>query len=423
MSTNRYSSSYEWKAVLLLSLGFGLLSLDRWIIAPLFPIMMEDLNLNYQDLGNITAILALTWGVASILLGGLSDKLGRRRVLIPSIIGFSLLAGFTGLASGLTSLLLLRALMGFFEEVYTPVSVALTQEASKESRRGLNIGIQQCTFALIGLGLGPIIATQLLKVVPSWHWVFFVSCIPGFIVAFLLYRIIREPEFIQKPVKQSEKRSWSEIFKYRNIILCMVGLFGLMSCFFVIGAMMPNYLTDYLSLSISEMGIVTSAVGFGGFAGALLIPFISDRVGRKPVLFVSFIIAIVSLLAFTQVSGNLVLLFSLLFIIACCTFGNIVMLAAIVSVESVPPVLAASAAGIPIGTGEIFGGGAAPAIAGYVAQNYGIQNILYIGLIGLVVSIVISLFLKETAPIKVAAKQKLDKVRVTGSDAVQTMDN
>jgi len=294
MSTSNYSKSYEWKAVLLLSLGFGLLSLDRWIIAPLFPIIMVDLNLNYQDLGNITAVLAIAWGIASILLGGLSDKLGRRRVLIPSIIGFSLLSGFTGFASGLMSLLFLRALMGFFEGGYTPVSVALTQEASKVSRRGFNIGIQQCTFALIGLGIGPIIATQLLKVVPSWHWVFFVSCIPGFIVAYLLYRIIREPEFIQKPVKQVEKRSWGEIFKYRNVILCMVGLFGLMSCFFVIGALMPNYLTDYLHLSVSDMGVVTSAVGFGGFVGALLIPFISDRVGRKPVLFVSFMIAIAS---------------------------------------------------------------------------------------------------------------------------------
>ncbi|WP_313234781.1 MFS transporter [Sporosarcina ureae] len=415
MSTNGYSNSYEWKAVLLLSLGFGLLSLDRWMIAPLFPIIMEDLNLNYQDLGNITAVLALTWGVASILLGGLSDKLGRRKVLIPSIIGFSLLAGLTGLASGLTGLLLLRALMGFFEGGYTPVSVALTQEASKESRRGLNIGIQQCTFALIGLGLGPIIATQLLKVVPSWHWVFVVSCIPGFIVAYLLYRVIREPEFIQKPVKQVEKRSWSEIFKYRNVILCMIGLFGLMSCFFVIGSMMPNYLTDYLNLSISEMGFISSAVGFGGFAGALLIPFISDHVGRKPVLFVSFIIAIVSLVAFTQVSSNQFLLFSLLFVVACCTFGNIVLLAAIVSVESVPPVLAASAAGIPIGTGEIFGGGAAPAIAGFVAQNYGIQNIFYIGIIGLVISIVISLFLVETAPVKVAAKNEQEKVGMANS--------
>lgn len=411
MSTKNYSNGYEWKAVLFLSLGFGLVSLDRWIIAPLFPIMMEDLNLNYQDLGNITAILALTWGVSSVLLGGLSDKLGRRKVLIPSILGFSLLAGLSGIiATGLTSLLLLRALMGFFEGGYTPTSVALTQEASKESRRGLNIGIQQCTFALIGLGFGPIIATQLLKVVPSWHWVFVVSCIPGFVVAYLLYRVIREPEFIQKPVEQEEMRSWGEIFKYRNVILCMVGLFGLMSCFFVIGAMMPNYLTDYLKLSVSDMGLVTSAVGFGGFVGALLIPFISDRVGRKPVLFGSFIIAIVSLLAFTQVSSNLFLLFTLLFIIACCTFGNIVMLAAIVSVESVPPALVASAAGIPIGTGEIFGGGAAPVIAGFVAQNYGIQNILYIGLIGLSVSIVISFFLKETAPIKVAGKHEQDEI-------------
>lgn len=412
MTTKNYSSSYEWKAILLLSLGFGLVSLDRWIIAPLFPTMMKDLHLNYQDLGNITAVLALTWGVSSVFLGGLSDKLGRRKVLIPAIIGFSLLTGLSGIATGLTSLLLLRGFMGFFEGGYTPTSIALTQEASKESRRGLNIGIQQCTFALIGLGFGPIIATQLLKVVPSWHWVFVVSSIPGLVLAYLLYRVIREPEFIQKPVEQMEKRSWAEIFKFKNIILCMVGLFGLMSCFFVIGAMIPNYLTDYLKLSVSDMGFVTSAVGFGGFAGALLIPYISDRVGRKPVLMASFFIAIISLLAFTQTSTNLFLLFILLFIMACCTFGNIVMLAAIVSVESVPAVLAASAAGIPIGAGEIFGGGAAPAIAGFVAQNYGIQNTLYIGLVGLVVSIVISVFLKETAPIKVTLKQEQDDIQV-----------
>ncbi|MCQ6279358.1 hypothetical protein [Bacillus sp. EB600] len=74
--------------------------------------------------------------------------------------------------------------------------------------------------------------------------------------------------------------------------------------------------------------------------------------------------------------------------------------------------MAASAAGIPIGAGEIFGGGAAPAIGGFVAQNYGIQNTLYIGLVGLVVSIVISVFLKETAPIKVTLKQEQDDIQV-----------
>jgi hypothetical protein len=46
----KWDTSYEWKAVTLLGLGFGLVGLDRWIIAPLFPFMMKDLNLNYQDL-------------------------------------------------------------------------------------------------------------------------------------------------------------------------------------------------------------------------------------------------------------------------------------------------------------------------------------------------------------------------------------
>jgi hypothetical protein len=52
-------SKYEAKAVALLGLGFGLLALDRWSLATLFPEISKDLNLNYQDLGNLTGILAI----------------------------------------------------------------------------------------------------------------------------------------------------------------------------------------------------------------------------------------------------------------------------------------------------------------------------------------------------------------------------
>lgn len=37
MKANEWDTSYEWKAVTLLALGFGLVGLDRWLIAPLFP--------------------------------------------------------------------------------------------------------------------------------------------------------------------------------------------------------------------------------------------------------------------------------------------------------------------------------------------------------------------------------------------------
>lgn len=136
------SSHYEAKAVGLLGIGFRLLALDRWSLATLFPSISKDLHLNYQDLGNLSGILAIAWGVTAIFMGRAADRLGWRKVLLPAIIGFSLMAGFAGLATGFTALYLMRLLMGVFEGAYTPVSIAATTEASKPERRGLNVGIQ-----------------------------------------------------------------------------------------------------------------------------------------------------------------------------------------------------------------------------------------------------------------------------------------
>src|SRR6476660_7057126 len=84
-------SNYEAKAVALLGLGFGLLALDRWSLATLFPQISKDLHLNYQDLGNLTGILAIAWGITAILVGRAADHFGRRKVLLPAVIGFSLM--------------------------------------------------------------------------------------------------------------------------------------------------------------------------------------------------------------------------------------------------------------------------------------------------------------------------------------------
>src|SRR6185437_16347685 len=86
----RWDLGYEWKAVTLLCLGFGLVGIDRFMIMPLFPVMAQELKLDYQDLGHITGVLAIAWGVAAMFMGNLSDRLGHRKVVIPAIIVFSL---------------------------------------------------------------------------------------------------------------------------------------------------------------------------------------------------------------------------------------------------------------------------------------------------------------------------------------------
>ena len=130
-----WDPSYEWKAVLTLSLAFGLVGLDRFILPPLFPAMMKDLDLNYQDLGNLVGALGIAWGVSAIVIGGLSDRLGRRRVLVPAVVLFSLLSVFSGMATGLISLLFMRAIMGVAEGAVAPTGVAAAVEASHPARQ------------------------------------------------------------------------------------------------------------------------------------------------------------------------------------------------------------------------------------------------------------------------------------------------
>jgi MFS family permease len=408
MNNKKWDSAYEWKAVALLALGFGLVGLDRFIILPLFPVMMRDLNLNYQDLGNISAVLALAWGISSMFMGRLSDRIGRRKVIIPSVIMFSLLAGLSGLATGVGALLLIRAVMGVAEGAFTPTSIAATAEASHPRRLGMNIGIQQAFFPLLGLGLAPIVATQLLLIVPSWRWVFVLVSVPGFLIAWLLYRVLREPREAAATVQQQAVTGtrWTTVLLQRNVLLNIACMFCMLTCLFVSSVMLPNYLTDYLHMGMQQMGFVMSAIGFGGFCGMVLMPTLSDRLGRKPVALLSCLATGLALSLMIQTGAEPVKLFLLLFATTFFNFSMICMTVGPLTSESVPPALVSTATGLVVGIGEVFGGGVAPALAGYIAQHHGIENTLYLALSGAVLGLIVALFLRETAPRRVLLKTR-----------------
>jgi len=397
---NKWNARYEYTAVAMLALGFGLVGLDRFIILPLFPVMMAELRLDYQDLGNISAILAIAWGISSIFMGRLSDRIGRRKVLIPAVLLFSLLAGLSGLANGVAALLLIRAVMGVSEGAFTPTAIAATAESSHPSRRGLNIGIQQAFFPILGLGLAPILATQLLLVLPSWRWVFVVVSLPGFLLAWFMYRRLRETRAPAAAEAPQEQGRWLDALRYRNVPLNILGMFCMLTSLFVLSVMMPNYLTDYLHLGVQQMGFVMSAIGLGGFIGQLVLPGLSDRLGRKPVVLGSFVATGACIWLLMHTGAEPLTLFALLFLTTFFNFSMICMTVGPLTGESVPLPLVSTATGLVVGIGEVFGGGVAPALAGYIAQHHGIQYTLYLALGGVALGLAAASLLRETAPLR-----------------------
>lgn len=405
MTAFHHDAGYERRTLILLGLSFGLVGFDRWLMAPLFPHMMRELGLNFSQLGSMIGVLGVAWGLWSIAMGPLSDRIGRRKILVVTMVAFSLLSSLSGFASGFMSLMLLRAAMGVAEGTFTPASLAANSEASLPARRGLNLGLQLSMMPLMGLGLAPIVATQLLQVVPSWHWVFTISAVPGLVIAALIWRCIRDRSAAAPAAAADHagKPRWTELLIRRNVIVATAAILCAMSGIFVIGAMVPTYLVTVLHLDTQSMGFVASAVGFGGFFGSFVLAGISDYIGRRPTALIAFAAAAVLLYCFSCTGSNPKLLFALLFGVAFFAIGLLSLLSGPVATEAAPPGLVASTIGLVSGVGEIFGGGVAPVIAGFVAQHFGLARTLDFALYSLIAGAAIAVLLVETAPRRRAA--------------------
>ncbi|CAH2803483.1 MAG: hypothetical protein PPHEINF_5492 [uncultured Paraburkholderia sp.] len=144
---------YEWKMVVFLAVLFGIVGLDRLVIVYLFPVLLPELKLNNTQAGAIASVLALTWAISTRVLGSLSDRHGRRKILLGSSILFSVMTSFTGVAKSFHSMLLVRGLLGVGEGGVFSASVATIDEISTPSRRGLNLGIHQSFFPFWVLAL------------------------------------------------------------------------------------------------------------------------------------------------------------------------------------------------------------------------------------------------------------------------------
>jgi predicted MFS family arabinose efflux permease len=396
---------HENQVVAVLALGFGLVGIDRFLITTLFPLIARDLSLSYGDIGIITGALAIAWGISALFVGNLSDRVGRRRVLTVALVVFSLLIGASGLATGLLGLVAVRVIMGVADGAYTPASIAGTLQASASGRRGLNIGIQQMMLPVFGLGLAPLIVAGALRFI-DWRWIFLVFVVPGLAVA----RAVRQCLPADPPQPESRRptlrdvlvatvAAWKTVLRFSNVRLAAFLMLCWLTCLISTSAFLPNYLIDHLKLPADQMGTVMSAIGLGGAAGTLLLATCSDRLGRKPVMILSSLGALASLYLLMNTGAQILPLFISLFLVHFFNNALITLTVGPLCSEAVPVSLMATASGLVIAVGELFGGGVAPVVVGHIAQHLGIDQILKLPVAMLAIGAVLCLAIRESRPV------------------------
>ena len=129
-----YTRRYENFLVVILFLTWGTVFLDRMAQLYLSPYLITDLQLSNEQIGILASATALAWAVSTVLFGAISDRVGRRAVLIPAVFIFSLLSWLSGVVRSFEEMLLVRALLGFAEGPCFSVIMAIME--NRLSRAG-----------------------------------------------------------------------------------------------------------------------------------------------------------------------------------------------------------------------------------------------------------------------------------------------
>lgn len=168
------------------------------VIAPVLPDLIEPLRSSQATIGFVATTHSLFIAVGSPLMGVLSDRVGRRRVLVPSCVLYAVAGSAGGLVSSLPAMLLTRALLGIGIAGVAGVVIASVGDMFDGSHRAEAMGYQAAARTLGGL-LFPLIGG--LLGLASWRYPFFVYAtgIPFAYLAWALLKDLPQPSQ-EKPV-------------------------------------------------------------------------------------------------------------------------------------------------------------------------------------------------------------------------------
>lgn len=286
--------------------------LDSLLVAPLLPVITETISIPDGSGGLLITIYALCYGITAPVFGTMSDRVGRKRMIIIGFAIFSISTFCTGLAKNFEMLLLFRGLTGLSGAMIMPSIFALVGDKVAYESRGKAMGT--IMGAMVGSTVIGVPIGAFLSEVGKWQWTFYSIGLLTLFITLLVNHILRN-EKQRNDVHVSIAKTLGAPFKL--VLVNVSVLFALLATFlWTIGLHgMFSYIGVYygnnFGLSVGGIGIVIFLAGVGSIAGNILGGKFADKIGKKNVIFIASIATSISVILFSISIKNLVIAIAL----------------------------------------------------------------------------------------------------------------
>src|ERR1700722_7956560 len=279
-------TNQQWLNLFAAQAGYMLDAMDVLLFVFAVNVLRDQFHMSAAQAGLVSSFTLAFSAVGGITFGILSDRMGRAKSMLWSIVIYSVASAGTALSWDLASLLFWRAAIGSGLGAEWSAGALLVAETWPAEHRAKAVGIMQSGWALgylLAGGLTPVI-------LPRWGWrALFLSGLLPALLALLLQRKLEEPE-IWRSGAARKRTSVKAIFQGELLRRTVLGTALATAALFAYWGLF-TWIPGFLSASRERGGaglsvVATSAfivpMQLGAFAGYVSFGWLADRIGRRP---------------------------------------------------------------------------------------------------------------------------------------------
>jgi MFS family permease len=246
---------FAWATVAFLWFAFLLNYLDRQVVFSIFPVLRADLGFSERQLGLIGATFIWVYSVCTPLSGRLADLMRRDRLIVSSLVLWSVATLGTGLSTSVPVFLFWRAVMGLTESLYMPAALTTIAVLHSGATRSKALAIHSSAqFAGIVTGgwYGGWTADRI-----GWRLGFMILAVTGVAYGIAIRKVFnRLPRF---PIADASSKALPKVILRSTCYWALaLSFFAFCTMLWMLYAWFPSFIYDRYHLSMTESSIAAT---------------------------------------------------------------------------------------------------------------------------------------------------------------------
>ena len=255
---------------------------DRFIASLALPYIGSDLGAGEGGLGTALAVIR-TGALVSIVFGRLADWYGRRRLLIVSVVAYTLATAATGLSTGLSDFALFQLIAVIFLTTELSLAQVVIAEEFPAPLRGFGQGVLGA-FAAFGAGLAAMLFPIMHRTAFGWRGMYLIGVLPLLVIAYLRRNLPETQRWQQYTERSATRARLVDLMRpgWRGQLIILTLLAALASATGVTAFSFASYrATTAFNWEPAQVSSMIIGAGTVGFFGYFVLGRSADTAGRR----------------------------------------------------------------------------------------------------------------------------------------------